>query len=208
MKTSVVADYMNDVEQRERLDLKIEELEHVPMAESASEIAKPLNQIGNPEPSSGVAQSRTLSNMLASEGKNTNKEMVGIVEDGQAYSKSLLGDKRRSNGGSKSFVAKAKSIFKETDKSHANGRIRLLEQKIELLEGELKASASLEASLYSVLADHGRSVHKFHAPARRLSRFYLHARNLWSNKRAASAARSILSGLVFVAKASGDDVPR
>ncbi|KAK1369759.1 C2 NT-type domain-containing protein [Heracleum sosnowskyi] len=56
--------------------------------------------------------------------------------------------------------------------------------------------------------EHGSSVNKVHAPARRLSRLYLHACKENSSSRIASAARSIISGLVLVAKACGNDVPR
>lgn len=80
--------------------------------------------------------------------------------------------------------------------------------KAEILEEELREAAALEVSLYSVVAEHGGSINKVHAPARRLSRFYLHAcRARFSDKRA-SAARAAVSGLVLVAKACGNDVPR
>lgn len=77
-----------------------------------------------------------------------------------------------------------------------------------ILEEELREAAALEVSLYSVVAEHGGSINKVHAPARRLSRFYLHAcKTRYSDKRA-SAARAAVSGLVLVTKACGNDVPR
>ncbi|KAK1359395.1 C2 NT-type domain-containing protein [Heracleum sosnowskyi] len=56
--------------------------------------------------------------------------------------------------------------------------------------------------------EHGSSVNKVHAPARRLWRLYLHACKAKSRSRIASAARNVISGLVLVAKACGNDVPR
>ncbi|KAL2532319.1 C2 NT-type domain-containing protein [Abeliophyllum distichum] len=49
---------------------------------------------------------------------------------------------------------------------------------------------------------------KVHAPARRLSRFYLHACNQKSKSRRGSAAKSAVSGLILAAKSCGNDVPR
>ena len=89
-----------------------------------------------------------------------------------------------------------------------NGKIQQLEHKIKMLEGELREAAGVEAALYSVAAEHGSSMNKVHAPARRLSRLYLHACRECSQSRRASAARSAVSGLVLVAKACGNDVPR
>lgn len=83
-----------------------------------------------------------------------------------------------------------------------------LESKIEMLEEELREAAAVEVALYSVVAEHGSSATKTHAPARRLSRFYLHACRARSPANRASAARTAASGLVLVAKACGNDVPR
>ncbi|AES61091.1 putative EEIG1/EHBP1 domain-containing protein [Medicago truncatula] len=82
-----------------------------------------------------------------------------------------------------------------------------LKAEVERLREELKEAAALEASMYSVIAEHGSS-NKVHAPARRLSRFYFHARKAGSPDKIASAAQSIVSGFVFVSKACGNDVPR
>ncbi|GAV64295.1 NT-C2 domain-containing protein [Cephalotus follicularis] len=87
-------------------------------------------------------------------------------------------------------------------------KVQQLEQKIKMLEGELRETAAIEAAIYSVVAEHGSSMSKVHAPARRLSRLYLHACNESHQPRRASAARSAVSGLVLVAKACGNDVPR
>ncbi|CAN4124171.1 unnamed protein product [Withania somnifera] len=80
--------------------------------------------------------------------------------------------------------------------------------RIETLEEELREAAAIEVSLYSVVAEHGSSAHKVHAPARRLSRFYFHACRAKSRAKQAGAARAAVSGLVLVSKACGNDVPR
>ncbi|XP_031494299.1 uncharacterized protein LOC116260258, partial [Nymphaea colorata] len=76
------------------------------------------------------------------------------------------------------------------------------------LESELREAAELEVALYSIVAEHGSSIHKVHTPARHLSRMYIHAYRNWSKEKRASAARSMVSGLVLVAKACGNDVAR
>ncbi|KAI3670122.1 hypothetical protein L6452_41768 [Arctium lappa] len=87
-------------------------------------------------------------------------------------------------------------------------KVQRLEQRVQSLEGELREAAAIEVGLYSIVAEHGSSVNKVHAPARRLSRLYLHACKENSQSRRASSARSIVSGLILVAKACGNDVPR
>ncbi|KAJ8547705.1 hypothetical protein K7X08_011291 [Anisodus acutangulus] len=82
------------------------------------------------------------------------------------------------------------------------------ESRIETLEEELREAAAVEVSLYSVVAEHGGSAHKVHAPARRLSRFYTHACTEKYQAKQAGAARAAVSGLVLVSKACGNDVPR
>ena len=87
-----------------------------------------------------------------------------------------------------------------------SGKVQQLEQKVQSLE--LREAAAIEVGLYSIVAEHGSSVNKVHAPARRLSRLYLHSCKEKSQSRRASSARSIVSGLILVAKACGNDVPR
>ncbi|KAK2402048.1 EEIG1/EHBP1 protein amino-terminal domain protein [Trifolium repens] len=82
-----------------------------------------------------------------------------------------------------------------------------LKAEVEMLREELREAAALEASMYSVIAEHG-STNKVHAPARRLSRFYFHDRRAGSPAKIASAAQSVISGFVLVSKACGNDVPR
>ncbi|CAK9161708.1 unnamed protein product [Ilex paraguariensis] len=90
----------------------------------------------------------------------------------------------------------------------SDSKIQKLEHRIKVLEGELREVAAIEVGLYSIVAEHGSSTNKVHAPARRLSRLYLHACKGDSPSRRASAARSAVSGLVLVSKACGNDVPR
>ncbi|CAK8572106.1 unnamed protein product [Lathyrus sativus] len=82
-----------------------------------------------------------------------------------------------------------------------------LKAEVERLREELREAAALEASMYSVIAEHGSS-NKVHAPARRLSRFYFYARRVGSPAKITSAAQSVVSGFVLVSKACGNDVPR
>ncbi|KAE8687940.1 Thioredoxin O2, putative isoform 1 [Hibiscus syriacus] len=94
----------------------------------------------------------------------------------------------------------------ENAKSFSNNKVELY-SKIEMLEEELREAAVLEASLYSVVAEHGSSTNKVHAPARRLCRFYLHACRANTQDKRPSAARAAISGLVLISKACGNDVP-
>ncbi|VFQ71475.1 unnamed protein product [Cuscuta campestris] len=80
--------------------------------------------------------------------------------------------------------------------------------RIEMLEEELRETAAVEISLYSVVAEHSSSSSKVHAPARRLSRFFFHACKDKSQTKQTSSARTAVSGLALVSKACGNDVPR
>ncbi|KAL3526304.1 hypothetical protein ACH5RR_010960 [Cinchona calisaya] len=97
---------------------------------------------------------------------------------------------------------------KETRVILSDSRINQLEQKLKRLEAELREAAAIEVGLYSVVAEHGSSTNKVHAPARRLSRFYLYASRAHSQSQRGTAAKSAISGLILVAKACGNDVPR
>ncbi|KAK9698281.1 hypothetical protein RND81_08G093200 [Saponaria officinalis] len=105
------------------------------------------------------------------------------------------------------------STMKQDDKIYGaekrNGssdrKAQELERRIRVLETELREAAAMEVAVYSIAAEHGSSINKVHAPARRLCRLYLQASNAMKR---ASAAQSMLSGLVTVAKACGNDVPR
>ncbi|KAL5080605.1 hypothetical protein RYX36_009026 [Vicia faba] len=102
----------------------------------------------------------------------------------------------------------AKINPKEAKNGNLEGKIDYLKKKVNNLEGELREAAAIEASLYSVVAEHGNSMSKVHTPARRLSRLYLHACREKLQGRKYSAAKSSVSGLVLVSKACGNDVPR
>ncbi|KAF3431077.1 hypothetical protein FNV43_RR25807 [Rhamnella rubrinervis] len=99
------------------------------------------------------------------------------------------------------------SVGKETANSSSHGKGEL-ESKIEMLKEELREAAALEVGLYSVVAEHGSSTNKIHAPARRLSRFYFHACKSESKATKANASRAVISGFILVAKACGNDVQR
>ncbi|XP_010496437.1 PREDICTED: uncharacterized protein LOC104773506 [Camelina sativa] len=102
----------------------------------------------------------------------------------------------------------AKVYPKSTRDTTLESKVKNLESKVNKLEGELREAAAIEAALYSVVAEHGSSSSKVHAPARRLLRLYLHACRENHLSRRANAAKSAVSGLVLVAKACGNDVPR
>ncbi|CAK8533137.1 unnamed protein product [Lathyrus sativus] len=102
----------------------------------------------------------------------------------------------------------AKISPKEAKNDNLESKVDYLKKKAKNLEGELREAAALEASLYSVVAEHGNSMSKVHAPARRLSRLYLHACREKLQGRRYGAAKSSVSGLVLVSKACGNDVPR
>lgn len=88
----------------------------------------------------------------------------------------------------------------------SDSRVQHFEHRIKVLEGELMEAAAMEVSLYSVVPEHGSSKSKVHTPSRRLSRLYFHKHN--STSGIGTTAKSVVSGLVLVAKACGNDVPR
>ncbi|XP_049936680.1 uncharacterized protein LOC116265265 [Nymphaea colorata] len=120
--------------------------------------------------------------------------------------------KRNSNRTRRSEKMHSRSGAAEVDGSReaceavCSSKLEGLAHRIEELESELREAAELEVALYSIVAEHGSSIHKVHTPARRLSRMYIHAYRNWSKEKRASAARSMVSGLVLVAKACGNDV--
>ncbi|XP_044503013.1 uncharacterized protein LOC123223738 [Mangifera indica] len=121
----------------------------------------------------------------------------------------FLRDSQNIAGSFRSSERKDAKIYpKDARSAILESKIQQLELKIKTLEAELREAAAVEVSLYSVVAEHGSSISKVHAPAWRLSRLYLHACKENSQSRRASAARSSISGLLLVAKACGNDVPR
>ncbi|XP_057721613.1 uncharacterized protein LOC130935746 [Arachis stenosperma] len=120
---------------------------------------------------------------------------------------SHIGD-AQNNGGNIHDKRDAKIYPRESRSTIFDSKVENLENKIKMLEGELREAAAIEAALYSVVAEHGSSISKVHAPARRLSRMYLHACKENIQARRSGAAKSAVSGLALVAKACGNDVPR
>lgn len=106
-------------------------------------------------------------------------------------------------------VTSIKNGFNGARSLSSNGRtkdinkLQQLQHRVQNLERELKEAAAIEVGLYSIVAEHGSSMNKVHAPARRLSRLYLH-----QTSQRTTSAKSIVSGLILVAKACGNDVPR
>ncbi|KAK9271713.1 hypothetical protein L1049_002076 [Liquidambar formosana] len=123
---------------------------------------------------------------------------AGVLGDTQSGARIFLSNEKKD----------VKVYSKETKNSLSDSKVQQLEHRIKMLEEELREAAAVEVSLYSVVAEHGSSMSKVHAPARRLSRLYLHACKENALSRRASAARTTISGLVLVAKACGNDVPR
>ncbi|KAL4379561.1 hypothetical protein GQ457_02G012340 [Hibiscus cannabinus] len=141
------------------------------------------------------------SNGLLSNNQNGELMEVGVAADahhGPGSFRSKLNNERKVS----------KVYPKDTRSVVLDNKVQQLENRIKMLEGELREAAAIEAALYSVAAEHGSSMSKVHAPARRLSRLYVHASREGSQLRRASAARSAVSGLALVAKACGNDVPR
>lgn len=101
-----------------------------------------------------------------------------------------------------------KAALSSASSNRASNNEAKLESKVAMLKEELREAAALEVSLYSVVAEHGSSSNKIHSPARRLSRFYVHACQTNLPAKRVSAARAIVSGLALVSKACGNDVPR
>ncbi|KAK4773810.1 hypothetical protein SAY87_028829 [Trapa incisa] len=101
-----------------------------------------------------------------------------------------------------------KAALSSASNSKVSNNEAKLESKVAMLEEELREAAALEVSLYSVVAEHGSSLNKVYSPARRLSRFYIHACQTNLHSKRVNAAKAIVSGLALVSKACGNDVPR
>ncbi|XP_051149545.1 uncharacterized protein LOC127264158 [Andrographis paniculata] len=97
---------------------------------------------------------------------------------------------------------------KSIDQAAVDEKVEELENRIKVLESELREVAALEIALYSVVPDHSCTSHKVHTPARRLSRLYIYACKYWTQDKRASVARNTVSGLVLVSKSCGNDVSR
>lgn len=140
------------------------------------------------ERATNVQKFKNAGNSAKTTQETENKETVDGVSD--AYGQNV-----------------AENQMKELRNEYYDYRVKSY-SRIQMLEEELREAATLEIGLYSVVAEHGSSAGKVHTPARRLSRFYLHACKEKSRAKQASAARAAISGLVLVSKACGNDVPR
>lgn len=150
--------------------------------------------------------------ILEKELNGTAAEEVGpypaAVRHGNCTNKVQLIERPKEIDASRDIHEVDEPIEKEQLENSFSGYKVEMESKVEMLKEELMEAAVLEVGLYSVVAEHGSSANKVHAPARRLSRFYLHACKASSQAKRASAARAIISGLVLASKACGNDVPR
>ncbi|XP_061364624.1 uncharacterized protein LOC133308062 [Gastrolobium bilobum] len=154
-------------------------------------------------------RSKSMKSARSPEDSTRNCGMLGSNHHAEVNENGILGDAQNSGGNSRSNDKRAAKIYpKEARNASLDGKIEHLEKKVKMLEGELREVAAIEAALYSVVAEHGGSMSKVHAPARRLSRLYLHACKENIQGRRSGAAKSSVSGLVLVAKACGNDVPR
>jgi len=170
--------YYNSVEDKLYNDPKSERLKYVKSVRSSGDATRSTGSLGN----------------------NYHAE---VKENG------INGDAQNNGGNIRSGERKDSKIYpRDAKNTGLDSKIEQLENKINMLEGELREAASIEAALYSVAAEHGSSMSKVHAPARRLSRLYLHACKENIPARRSGAAKSAVSGLVLVAKACGNDVPR
>ncbi|CAK8541127.1 unnamed protein product [Lathyrus sativus] len=134
---------------------------------------------------------------------------LGSNHHGDVKENGINGDAQNNGGNIRSSDRKDGKVYpRDARNTSLDSKIENLENKIKMLEGELREAASVEAALYSVAAEHGSSMSKVHAPARRLSRLYIHACKENIPARRSGAAKSAVSGLVLVAKACGNDVPR
>ncbi|TXG54832.1 hypothetical protein EZV62_020088 [Acer yangbiense] len=150
-----------------------------------------------------VKSVRSSSDAARSNGLVTNNLHKEVKENG------VFGDAQSTSGSFRTNERKDTKVYPNNSRSAiVDSKIHLLENKIKMLEAELREAAAIEAALYSVVAEHGSSMSKVHAPARRLSRLYLHACKESSLSRKASAARTAVSGLILAVKACGNDVSR
>ncbi|KAL6507266.1 hypothetical protein OROGR_023461 [Orobanche gracilis] len=156
------------------------------------------------DPSSASGEKSEVNGAFSNFDRSKHAKSVRSSLDSSRSNGSVRSNQISSNVESK----EAKKCIKEPKNVLSNSTIEHLEYRMKILEGELREAAALEVSLYSVIAEHGSSINKVHAPARRLSRLYFHASKQEPKSRRGSAAKSIVSGLVLVSKACGNDVPR
>ena len=158
-----------------------------------------------PEMQGSLATNHKLKHVKSVQLSYERAKPVGLLEHSPLMEKEKEIDiQEDSHKDAKGFAA---SERKERINNFSDSKVEV-ESRIKMLEEELREAAAIEVGLYSVVAEHGSSTNKVHAPARRLSRFYLHACKARTQAKRASAARAAASGLVLVSKACGNDVPR
>ncbi|RAL38157.1 hypothetical protein DM860_000851 [Cuscuta australis] len=189
---------------------------------SSADLCSDIDWISRKLTTRSTIQSTLLENtqdLVVERGKNpeTGEGAEAMEEKGQHSDANASGRKsfeaeniERSNHVDSHSLGKLhnSNVSVRSDQFVLERKCEVLEKKIEMLEGELREAAGIEIGLFSVVAEHGSSTNKVHAPARRLSRLYFHACKEKCLLRRQSAARSVVSGLMLVAKACGNDVPR
>ncbi|XP_044494010.1 uncharacterized protein LOC123217229 isoform X2 [Mangifera indica] len=199
----------NQMLEVKKISLEDKLVSKLPQDSAKKDVKLRGNSIANSRSSLGVQSGTILSDKLKQiksvQLRYNSTESYGLLNNSQyrGKEKEINNAKDKYNDGE----SNAQSIMGETANRFSNNKVKL-ESKIKMLEEELREVAALEIGLYSVIAEHGSSINKVHAPARRLSRLYLHACKARSQSKRASAARAAFSGLVLVSKACGNDVPR
>ncbi|KAK7266920.1 hypothetical protein RIF29_19581 [Crotalaria pallida] len=154
-----------------------------------------------------IVESEKLKSVKSTAESARNIESLSSNHHAEVKENGIRGDEQNS-GANIRRNDRARIYAKEARNATLDGKVEHMENKIKVLEGELREAATIEAALYTVIAEHGNSMSKVHAPARRLSRLYLHACKENIKGRKSGAAKTSVSGLVLVAKACGNDVPR
>ncbi|CAI8612146.1 unnamed protein product [Vicia faba] len=197
------------LEIEDKLNERCEEADKYCMKEGGSDedyyssVEDKLGNMPKSERLKYVKSVRSSGDLTRSTGSNGSNHHSEVKENG------INGDAQNNGGNIRSSNRKDGKVYpRDARNTSLDSKIEHLENKIKMLEGELRETASVESALYSVAAEHGSSVSKVHAPARRLSRLYIHACKENIPARRSGAAKSAVSGLVLVAKACGNDVPR
>ncbi|KAL4581530.1 hypothetical protein LXL04_006052 [Taraxacum kok-saghyz] len=182
--------------------------------ENVEEIEITDDDVSSSNGSSNPQKEKEVDDKCESLEKVSNEETL-VAESATQKDEQLNTDESQnieSNTLSSDVLKKTKSIKNGGRSLSNNGikdmnKLKQLQHRVQHLENELKEAAAIEVGLYSIVAEHGSSVNKVHAPARRLARLYFHACKHEISQRETSC-KSIVSGLILVAKACGNDVPR
>ncbi|KAL6497597.1 hypothetical protein OROHE_027226 [Orobanche hederae] len=203
MKDPQSVSFYNETSERHQNNTKNTKSEDEPLS-GFSRVDLQKQVILENGPSSAYGEKSEVNGAFSNFDRSKHAKSVRLSLDSSRSNGSFSSNQISSNVESK----EAKKCIKEPKNVLLDSTIEHLEYRMKILEGELREAAALEVSLYSVIAEHGSSINKVHAPARRLSRLYFHASKHEPKSRRGSAAKSIVSGLVLVSKACGNDVPR